>query len=317
MISEEQDMYDVLRRYYEKRDYFVVVNQFSLLSPEITSDIPDVVAANWLNKNLLDVIAVECKLEETAKISAISGIGQAIDYQICFPRVHVATQEGDIGYGKKFFEHNMIGHLAIDSSSEQVTERITPEKGILYDDSIFKRRIKDRLILGLVFRDLFGTDFRWGEMNTHGWAAKDFGNYVQLNCVYDPPYGDVFSGLNLERKQGFRDVYDRIGVVEFHALLGNLPDDYIIGVWIDLWPSGRSIDMFSDKQANKVTTSDLKRIVSQIKTVLKRRKSAERPHLQIRHEIWNSKHYLSREEYRKKIDNTFDQLRPILDYLAS
>lgn len=317
LILEEREMYPILKRHFKRKGYLVIVNQFSLLSPKITSDIPDVVVANWSNKNLLDVITVECKLEEEPKISGLRGIRQAIEYQICFPRVYIATQKGDIGYVKKIFEHNSIGHLEIDLSSNEVSERIIPKRGILYDESLFKLNIKDRLILALVFRDLFGADFRMGEMNTHGWAAKDFSNHVQLNCYYDPPSGIVYSGFNLERKSGFRNVYKKIGAVEFSESLKNLPDDYALEAWIDLWPSGNSKDMFPEKQANKVTMADLNKIADQIETILLRKKPTERPHLQIRHEIWNNRQYLSREVYTKKIKNTFGQLRMIFNYLRS
>lgn len=317
MITEEQDMYPVLKDYFEEKGYLVIVNQFSLLTPEVTSDIPDVVAVNWKQTNLLDTIAVECKLKEKSKISALKGIRQAIEYQICFPNVYVATQDEDIEYMEAFFEHVGIGHLTIDLVSNEVAETLPSKKGILHNESLFNLNIKDRLIFALIFRDMFEGDFRFGEMNKDGWVAKDFQNNVQFNCFYGAG-GNVGAGLNLERKTGFRRVYKSFHTSKFSDFLKALSDDYVLGACIDLWPSGRFQWLFQDKQANKVTKNDLNVLVKKIETVLLRKKPTERPHLWIRrHEVWNNAQYLSREEYTEKIRSTFNKLRPILDYLES
>lgn len=309
-------MYPILENYFERKEYFVIVNQFSLFNREVTSDIVDVVAANWAQTNLIDTIAVECKLEKEVKISVLTSVPQAIEYQICFPKVYVATQEGDISYVKRFFEHNGIGHLAIDLSSNDVIDQLTPKKGILYDKSIFNLNIKDRLIIVLVFRDIFGRgSFRFGEMNTHGWAAKDFQNNVQLNCCYDPVDGIVSSGLNLERKPGFKNLYKKFNTTEFLESLRGLPYDYIFGVCVDLWPRG-DYWIFQNKQASEVTKKDLDTIVNRIEDVLMRKRATERPHMWITHDVWNNKQFLSRDEYTKKIQSTLSELEPVFTYLG-
>jgi len=310
-------MYHILEDYFKRKDYFVIVDQFSLFNPEITSDIVDVVAVNWAHENLLDAIAVECKMEKEPKISALASIQQAIEYQICFPKVYVATQEGDIKYAKTFFELNGVGHLAIDSSSTDVIDKLAPKKSVLFDKSVFNLNIKDRLIIVLVFRDIFGKDnFRYGEMNTHGWAAKDFRSNVQLNCCYDPDDGIVSSGLNLERKQGFRSLHKKFNTTEFHESLKDLPDDYILGVCIDLWPRGEGEWIFQNRQANKVSKKDLDIIVNGIKAVLMRNRATERPHMWISHDVWSNKHCLSRDEYASKIKTTLVELQPIFTCLG-
>lgn len=308
-------MYPILEDYFKKKDYFVIVDEFSLFSPEITSDIVDVVAANWAHENVIDAIAVECKLEGEPKISALASIQQSIDYQICFPKVYVATQKGDIKYVKKFFELNGIGHLEIDFSSTNVIDVVAPKKSVLFDKSVFNMNIKDRLVIVLVFRDIFGEgNFRYGEMNTHGWAAKDFHDNVQLNCVYDPEHGSVSSGLNLERKPGFRNLYKKFSTTEFHDSLKGLPDDYMLGVCVDFWPRGWEC-ILQNKQANEVTMKELGTVVNKIEAVSVRKKRTERPHMWISHDIWSNKQLLSRDEYVRKIKSTLGELQPIFSYL--
>jgi len=309
-------MYPILEDHFKRKDYFVIVDEFSLFSPEITSDIVDVVAANWAHENVIDAIAVECKLGEEPKISALASIQQAMEYQICFPKVYVATQKGDIKYVETFFELNGIGHLEIDFSSTNVIDMLSPKKGVLFDESVFNMNIKDRLIIVLVFRDIFGEgNFRSGEMNTHGWAAKDLRDNVQLNCVYDPEDGGVSSGLNLERKPGFRNLYKKFNTTGFHDSLKDLPDDYILGVCVDLWPRGGEW-ILQNKQANEVAKKDLDTVVNRVKAVLMRKKSTERPHMWISHDTWSNKQFLSRDEYVRRIKSTLSELQPVFSYLG-
>jgi len=317
LITKEREMYPTLKEHFETKGYSVIVDEFSLLNPEMTADVVDVVAADWGQANLLDAIAVECKLESEAKISALSSIRQALEYQICFPKVYVATQDGDIAHVKNFFEQNGIGHMTISLTSNDVTEQLPPKRGTLYDESIFNLNIKDRLIMLLVFKDVFGIgNYRFGEMNTHGWVAKEFQNSVQLNCFFDLSDGSAYSGLNLERKQGFWRMHEKLKTTEFLQYLKVLTGDYQVGACIDLWPSQKCETIFPDRQANRITMNDLESLAQEIKEVLIRKKPTERPHLWITHKVWNNKQCLSRDTYTKIIQSTLNDLDPILNYLG-
>jgi len=76
-------------------------------------------------------------------------------------------------------------------------------------------------------------------------------------------------------------------------MLMSLPDDYRLGLCLDLRPRGQQT-IFPEKQANHVTQRELTKIAEDVRKILKRRSPLERPHVWIQRKVWDNKTALSR-----------------------
>jgi hypothetical protein len=95
-LTEEKDMYPPIEEHFRDNGYWTIVDEFCLLHERLSASRVDVVAAKWDDSESVDAIAVEAKLVDDSRISALQAMKQAVEYQICFPKVYVATQLGDI-----------------------------------------------------------------------------------------------------------------------------------------------------------------------------------------------------------------------------
>ena len=155
-----------LRNFVKKsleEDGLLVLPEFGVLSYEGVKQ-ADVAAFGWRNNKEVKAMAFECKCKKTARESFLVALGQAVEYQQFFPKVFIATQDGEFFSDQESVVKKLgLGYMKINDKGE-IKGMVEPsiEKNSSFDDIMFTAQVSNRAILLLVFSELFPDAYKKG-----------------------------------------------------------------------------------------------------------------------------------------------------------
>jgi hypothetical protein len=285
--------------------YSFVASELGVLLPEEAEwRYVDLVGAKWGEATLLDTAAVECKRSRTVRASINAALGQATDYQICFHKVFIATEEGKVPAEKRaVMELLGMGHIAVDTAKDKAAFSFQPAVvAPRFDLAAFEQLVAPRFVAALAFqetvRDIPG-DLRYGGVRDGGmWLAKPLRGNLQWNCWWDEAKRGVYCGINIEHKKDVRVITERVQPKVLDDALGRLPSDYHIRVTMDPVP-GRAGGQDRTVMSTEARRVDAGVLLAKLKEILPERKW--RPHFSLYARAWTSYEKLKRWEYPPRL----------------
>ena len=337
MVLDEKELYRPVSEYFIKQGYFVVSGcekpgiegtaEFGL-SIEDEVQCPDIIAAKWEDVRLLDTIAIECKRVSESRNDKVSsqsrsvgaGLWQAVNYQVAFDEVFIATEDrGQLGSKRSVLNALGIGHIVVNLSSKKTIIQIPADVRCRdrFNEGVRSSQVTPRLALFLAFTDVLGKPVRYGEtFEGGGYIAKDMGSDVQLNGWIDERY--TCFGINMEHIAGFRIILARLDWSEFETYLKKL-GRYMLVLTKDPVPGRRGakdVVIVGPTPCSKVDVSQLRKKIEKV-VYDKSRPHRWRPHLSIFVPLWDNRKPLSKPRYLEKIQSEKKQLTELLELLTS
>lgn len=299
--------------------YTFVASEFGVLLPqEAQWRYVDLVGAKWGEGTLLDVAAVECKRARTVRATINAAIGQATDYQLCFHKVFIATEEGKVPADKRaVIELLLVGHIVVDTVENKAMFSFQPTiVAPRFDPAAFERlapRFVTALAFQEAFRDIPGDPRHGGHREGRIWLAKAVRENLQWNCWWDEATRAAYCGINIERKSDIRTVSARVPPEALQDALGKLSSEYRVKVTMDPVPGrvGAQDRPVMRDEARRVDARDL---LAELRKILRRKKW--RPHLSLYARAWTGDEKMNRWEYSQRLQRVRSDLREVMTLFA-
>lgn len=275
----------------------------------------DIVAARWHDQFQIEAIAVECKRLGTMVRSLGAGLWQAIDYQVAFDKVFIATEfSGEAGNKRSVIESLGIGHIGVnmDSGICQVILDGELRNGDRFNESVRSSQVTSRLAMFLAFRDALGTPVRYGETFAGGgYIAKNMGANIQYNCWIDSGSGKSYFGINIEHIDSFRKILRSTDWNELGRCLRELDGHSLTLVKdpVPAWRSPESKSLIGTISCCEVNIQSLQKSITEVVEDLPRH---WRPHLTISAPLWKYNESLFREACVSKVNVAKNKLSRIM-----
>jgi len=325
----EKELYPYVSAHFISQGYFVVsgcrkpgvegTSEFGFVVDDQDMR-ADVVAARWDDAHQLETVAVECKRLGSMTRSLGAGLWQAIDYQVAFDRVFIATEDsGKTGNKRSVMESLGIGHLSvgIESKKCEVLSYGEFRNGDRFDELVRARQVVPRLALFLAFRDVFGLPLRYGETFAGGgYIAKNVAADIQYNSWFDANSGKSYFGINIEHIDSFRKILASADWGRFQRCLELLEGCNLTLVKdpVPAWRSPQSVRILGPVSCPDADVVLLTKAVSQ---VIEDRPRHWRPHLKIALPIWSRDERLFKEEYTSRVLSAKNKLSDVMGALTA
>jgi len=327
---DEKDFYPHLSNFFLEQGYFVVSGCATKPGIEGSSEFGftiygqpmrcDIAAARWNSKHDVEAIAVECKRWGSMNRSVGAGLWQAVDYQVAFDKVFIATEtSGEIGHMSSVIHSLGIGHIAVDATSGRCQVKADGEFRNLdrFDKSVRRDRVTPRLAMFLAFRDTLGIPLRYGEtLDGGGYVAKNVAIDIQYNAWADRDTGDVYFGINIEHINSFRKLLTTMDWKEFQECLRNLKgyDVSLVKDPVPKWRSKTSKDMMEHSASSNADADVIRRAIARVINDLPRR---WRPHLSIYSRLWKGSETLLKDDCLSRVKSSRNSLTSIMKVLTA
>ncbi len=300
--------------------YSFVAPEFGVLLPqEAEWRYVDLVGAKWGEGTLLDTAAVECKRARTLRGSINAAIGQATDYQLCFHKVFIATEDGRVPPDKLALIKLLgVGHISVDMVQSKAAISTQPVLGSLrLDLAAFEQLVAPRLITALAFQEAFqdvpGDPRHGGHREGQIWMAKAVRENLQWNCWWDNNRRAVYGGINIEHKKDIRILTARARPEALEDTLGRLPSDYHMKVTMDPVPgrAGAQDRTTINTEARRVGAAEL---FTKLHEILPEKQW--RPHLSLYALAWTDSEKLKSWEYPQRLRRVRNGLGDVMAILS-
>jgi len=303
--------------------YPFVASEFGVLLPqEAEWRYVDLVGAKWgqgilWSQAFLETAAVECKRARTVRASINAALGQATDYQLCFHKVFVATEDGKVPADKRELMKLLgIGHIVVDTVKDKATFSYQPTITWRFNMAAFERlapRFVTALAFQEAFRDIAGDPRHGGQREGGIWLAKAVRENLQWNCWWDEAKRTTYCGINIERKSDIRTVSTSVPTEALQSALGKLPSEYRVKVTMDPVPGrlGAQDRTMMRDEARRINAQDL---LVALRKILRRKKW--RPHLSLYARAWADDEKLNRWEYSKRLQRIRGELSEVMTLFA-
>jgi len=327
--SDEKDFYPHVSNFFLEQDYFVVSGWATKPGIEGSSEFGftiygqpmrcDIAAARWNSKQGVEAVAVECKRLGSMNRSVGAGLWQAIDYQVAFDKVFIATEaSGRIRHMSSVIHSLGIGHMTVDATSGICQVKCDGEFRNVdrFDESVRRTQVIPRLAMFLAFRDILGFPLRYGEtFDGGGYVAKNVGTDIQYNAWVNKNTGDMFFGINVEHIDSFRRLLKTMDWEEFCVCLRNLKgyDMSLVKDPVPKWRSKTSVNMIKDSASYKADVNVMKAALAAVVNDLPRRC---RPHLSIYSRLCRGDEVLLKDDYLARLKSSRDCLSDIMQILT-
>jgi hypothetical protein len=326
---DEKEFYPPVSNFFLEQDYFVMSGWATKPGIEGSSEFGftiygqpmrcDIAAARWDSKQGVEAVAVECKRLGSMNRSVGAGLWQAIDYQVAFDKVFIATEtSGGMGHMSSVIHSLGIGHMTVDATSGTCQVKSDGEFRNVdrFDESVRRNQVTPRLAMFLAFRDTLGLPLRYGEtFDGGGYVAKNVAIDIQYNAWADENTGDVYFGINIEHINSFRKLLKTVDWGEFQAYLRSLKgyDVSLVKDPVPKWRSKTSLSMIEDSASNKADADAIRAAIAEVVDDLPRR---WRPHLSIYSRLCRSDEVLLKDEYLSRLKSSRDSLSGIMKVLT-
>lgn len=327
---DEKDFYPHVSNFFLEQGYFVVSGWATKPGIEGSSEFGftiygqpmrcDIAAARWNSEQEVEAVAVECKRLGSMKKSVGAGLWQAIDYQVVFDKVFIATETaGGMGHMSSVIHSLGIGHIAVDATSGKCQVKSDGEFRNVdrFDESARRNQVTPRLAMFLAFRDILGIPLRYGEtFDGGGYVAKNVAIDIQYNAWADKNTGDVYFGINIEHINSFRKLLKTMDWKEFQVCLRNLKgyDVSLVKDPVPKWRSNTSRNMMEHLASSKADADAIRRAIARVINDLPRR---WRPHLSIYSRLWKGNETLLKDNCLSLVKSSRDSLSSIMKVLTA
>jgi len=211
---------------------WLVLQEFGVLPYEGVKQ-ADVTAFKWKNDKEVRAVAFECKCQKTARESFFAALGQAVEYQLFFPEVFIATQDGEFFSDQESVLKKLgLGYMMINDKGE-LEGGVEPsiQKNISFDESLFTDQVRNRAILLLVFSELFSGTYKksylGGTKQGELWVHNKPKGKVQFRA-WTRIGRDSYFGINIEAVRLIRNIIRNMDIDWLLGIFSKLPLEYTV-----------------------------------------------------------------------------------------
>lgn len=305
---EEKKVKDHVKRFLNEEGYYVPRVEFSV------GVRPDVVAFKWRNEYEIEAIAVECKRAKQIRSLTEAMLSQAREYQLCFPKVYLATPivRNEALKALKTLAYTLrIGLLSVQSNGK-VERKLEPmiSPRLNYDDFLLKVRQRAAAILTYKKVVSEGKSFNINVQNpleVHCYVRGKAANFLLSNW---PDRNNYYFGVCIEQKENVRRILGKITAETLHKLISGLPKGYLIDLdYIHtykprevLWPILRTETSNFSKEDTEWLLKYCKQSNWKVQLIFHRK-------------VWHKYEILSKNQHEERVRKVKNQLRHLRETL--
>lgn len=303
---------------------WLVLPEFGVFSYEGIKQV-DLAAFKWKNAKEVQAIAFECKCKETARESFLAALGQAVEYQLFFPEVSIATQDGEFFQDQESILKKLgLGYMMINDKGE-LGGGVVPsiENNSLFDESLFTDQVRNRAILLLVFSELFPDAYKkshlGGTKQGQLWTHNKPKGKVQFRA-WTGIGRDSYFGINVEAVRLIRNITRNMDIDRLLEIFSKLPPEYTVDLAERATIKTKHGDRILDRQRGSITIEGsifgekgflaCNLTKEQIrKEIIERSKKLDYySHLLIDKKVWDLNSDFTKERYLKEMIKTKETL---------